>query len=1043
MSYWLGIDIGSKSLGWAAIALNEQGRPCRLLDIGVRIFPDGREPAAEGRTGTSLAAARRTARGIRRNRDRYLLRREDLMTALVRHGLMPEDERERKALELLDPYALRARGLDEPLHPHHFGRALLHLHQRRGFKSNRRTERGDKDSGKVKDAARALTQAIRTKDCRTLGEYLARRHVERRGVRARLRGEGAKAAYDLYQTREMVEQEFDALWDAQMRLGAAEAGSEAREAIRAVMFRQRPLRPVEPGKCTFDPPSGPDDLDGYRAPRALPLFQEFRVHQDLGNLRIVGADLSTRGLEPEERAKLAAKLLTGKDVTFAQIRRDLKLPSDATFTFDARLDRLKGSETAAILSDKRRIGPAWHDLGERQAEVVERLLADEDIDALTHWLRSSFGLSEDAAAAVADAPLPDGYGRIGRRALRNLLPKMRDGNMGYADAVAAIPQYRHHSDFRTGEIDERLPYYGAVLERHLNGSGDPEQSNEKRYGRFPNPTVHIGLNQFRRVVNAVIAKHGAPERIVVELARDLKLGAKRKEEIGREQLKNRQANEIRDAKLKELKQTANGDNRLRLRLWEELNPQNAMDRRCPYSGEVIGYARLFSDEVDVDHILPFSGTWDDSGANKIVCMRFANRAKGNRAPHDAFGHSPTVSGVSYRWDAIADRAMLLPPNKRWRFEPDAMARFEEEGGFVARQLTDTAYLARLTREYAGRVCQDVRVLPGRLTEMIRRAWGLNWILSDHNLKNRYDHRHHAIDACVAALTDTGLLNRISRANEEERERIEIPVPESWPTLRDDLKTRLADTVVSIRPDHGTGGRLHEDTAYGPVAKPEKEDGFNLVYRRPLAALNENEIARIRDRQLRAAVQAHVASAKAAGQTLKEALARFGADEDAANGRPRGVRRVRLLKKEKETLPIRDAAGVTYKAYIPGDNHHVDVIEGPDGKWTGRAVSTFAANNGGEAAPAEGRLVMRLHKGDTIRLIHDGRKKVMRVVQLEAMQGRVRLAEHHESGELQKRHDDRDDPFRWLFASYGRLKEMRARLVRVDETGRVHDPGWPG
>jgi len=122
--YRLGIDIGTNSLGWCALDLDREGRPKGIRKIGVRIFSDGRDPR-----GTSLAVDRRMARGARRRRDRFVDRRADLMKALIRHGLMPAGPAERKALEALDPYELRARGLDELLNPHHFGRAIFHLNQ--------------------------------------------------------------------------------------------------------------------------------------------------------------------------------------------------------------------------------------------------------------------------------------------------------------------------------------------------------------------------------------------------------------------------------------------------------------------------------------------------------------------------------------------------------------------------------------------------------------------------------------------------------------------------------------------------------------------------------------------------------------------------------------------------------------------------------------------------------------------------------------------------------------------------------------------------
>ena len=75
-------------------------------------------------TSFRMAAIRRKARrllwigerrAMRRRRDRYLLRRKDLMNALIEYGLMPTNRCARHSLERLDPYQLRATALDEPL----------------------------------------------------------------------------------------------------------------------------------------------------------------------------------------------------------------------------------------------------------------------------------------------------------------------------------------------------------------------------------------------------------------------------------------------------------------------------------------------------------------------------------------------------------------------------------------------------------------------------------------------------------------------------------------------------------------------------------------------------------------------------------------------------------------------------------------------------------------------------------------------------------------------------------------------------------------
>ncbi len=1043
MTYRLGIDVGTNSIGWCLLDLNRDGEPTGIGDIGVRIFHDSRDP----QSGTSLAVDRRTARGMRRRRDRYLLRRRDLMAALVRMDLMPKDEAARKALERIDPYELRKRGLDERLSLHQLGRAIFHLNQRRGFRSNRKTDRAEseaKESGKIKTAADRLTEAMAESSARTLGEFLARRHRKRQAVRARLSGEGAKAEYDFYPQRAMLEEEFDKLWQAQARFHP-QLTADSRDALHDILFRQRPLRPVDPGKCALDPAKDKDDTGGFRAPWALPLTQRFRIYQELANLRLILPDYSEQYLDPGQREAVATKLGRKPKVTFKAMRRILRLSQDVRFNLESeKRDHLKGDETAVVLSKKDRFGPRWRELSdEEQSEIVERLLAEEDAEPLVAWLTGSWDLDSDSARAVVEARLPEGYCRLGRRALDRIVPIMRDQGLVYADAAEEAGY--HHSDRRPDEVLDRLPYYGEALERHVSGSGDPEHTVEERFGRIANPTVHVGLNQLRRLVNSVAERHGAPAEIVVELARELKQSRDQKKRILKDQAENQRKNDLRRAKLAEISELDSGENRMKLRLWEELNPDDPLDRRCVYTGEQISVRKLFSPQVEVDHILPFSKTLDNSAANRTVSMRYANRAKGNRSPHAAFGHGPRIGGKSYDWEGILLRSQALPKNKNWRFGADAMDRFEtEEKDFLDRQLTDTAYLAKVTREYLTHVCQaeKVWVIPGRLTAMLRGRWGLNSLLSDANLKNRVDHRHHAIDAVVAALTARGMLQRIARAAEDSRERLIDDMPVPWTGFRDELREALTRIVVSQKPDHGPQGKLHEETAYGLIKDPAREDGFNLVYRKPFEDLNTNEIARIRDSALRARVTEFVTREipenERKGPKLKQALAGFAGDH--------AIRRVRLLKKEADVIPIAGPDGVPFKAYSPGDNHHIDIFELPEGKWDGEGVTVFQANQKGYAPhwPQEypgAKLVMRVHKGDLLKLEFKGGEEVMRVVKLEVSAKRLSLAGHHEGGNLQKRHDDKDDPFRWLFASFNKvLREGRARRVGVDVMGRLRDPG---
>ena len=135
MRFRLALDLGSTSLGWAMVRLDASNIPCAVIKAGVRIFSDGRNP----KDGSSLAVGRREARAMRRRRDRLLKRKNRMTATLIEHGFFPKDETQRKALADLNPYALRAKGLDHALTPGEFARALFHINQRRGFKSNRKT----------------------------------------------------------------------------------------------------------------------------------------------------------------------------------------------------------------------------------------------------------------------------------------------------------------------------------------------------------------------------------------------------------------------------------------------------------------------------------------------------------------------------------------------------------------------------------------------------------------------------------------------------------------------------------------------------------------------------------------------------------------------------------------------------------------------------------------------------------------------------------------------------------------------------------------
>ena len=1016
MRYRLGLDLGPTSIGWCLIRLDAEDHPIAVIRMGSRIFSDGRNP----KDSSSLAVVRRNARQMRRRRDRLLKRKQRMLSALIALGFFPADETERRNLVTLDPYHLRKKGLDEPLTGPEFARALFHINQRRGFLSNRKTDKKENDSGILKEAIKELRGRLLAENCRTLGEWLAIRQKSGLSVRARLRGKTQKdKAYDFYADREMIADEFDTLWAKQRAFTPELFSDDARNELRDILLHQRALRPVKPGRCTLLP-------DDERAPRALPSTQQFRIFQEVNNLRILNPDFSEQSLSLKQRDRVVALLEPGKDAKLTGIRRELKLPTQTRFNLeDVKRDRLKGNTTSAVLSRPENFGDGWHDYSlSKQDAIVEMLLNEASESMLINWLVQNTDVDEVAAERIANSRLPEGYGNLSRAALSRVLPELVKDVITYSDAVSRAG-FSSHSALslaeQTGEVLDSLPYYGEPLQRHVAlGTGNPDDPPETRFGKIANPTVHIGLNELRKVVNALIKRYGHPSQVVIELVRDLKLSRERKLDIQRDQKARQDRNQefvieacrvlgltpdnLNRSKRRELSQ--------KMQLWTELNPVDVANRRCPYTGEQISITRLLSNEVEIEHILPFSSTLDDSLNNKTVAMRRANRDKGNRTPYAAFGERP-VPGYDY--SAILERAALMPRAKAKRFGREGYEQWlRNDDDFLARALNDTAYLSRIAKEYLSLICPPncARAIPGRMTAMLRGKFGLNQLLSGSEYKNRDDHRHHALDAAVVGVTDQGLLQRFSKASANAREKQldrlveEMPLP--WTEFRAHVRRALSHITVSHKPDHGYQGAMHEETAWG------FRDG-GMVTRR--IQLEDGEH---RQRELKKKNLIPINSTR--DDT------RHGSD---AEGRPS-----------------------PYKGYVGGSNYCIEIWRGEKCKWHGDVISTFSAyqviRTLGEAKGLEklrdsatsqqGKpLVMRLFNNDLVRLDLKEESRTMRIVKI-SQNGQITMCDHNEAN-VNARNSDKEDEFSYVSKMAGSLQRAKGRRIVVSPTGIVRDPGY--
>ena len=206
---------------------------------------------------------------------------------------------------------------------------------------------------------------------------------------------------------------------------------------------------------------------------------------------------------------------------------------------------------------------------------------------------------------------------------------------------------------------------------------------------------------------------------------------------------------------------------------------------------------------------------------------------------------------------------------------------------------------------------------------------------------------------------------------------------------------------------------------------------------PLLDLKPKDIERVRDPNWRDELEQLHYESQEYSEDWNEKLKAFA--------KARGIRRIRMLNSDQTVEEIKHGAEKQYrKAYIRGENHSIEIYQRADGKWYGEGISLFDANQAGfqprwRQEHPDAKLIMRLHKGDSLQANFGDGKKIYIVRSLDVKANRVKLIEHYQAGSIQNRHKDPDDPLRWKMVGYATLKDSSARLVYVDAIGRVSLP----
>lgn len=698
-----------------------------------------------------------------------------------------------------------------------------------------------------------------------------------------------------------------------------------------IIYYQRPLKSQKKliAGCRFEKKNYVDiygNRPGYKvAPKSSPLYQEFRIWQDIHNLRVFQKEFKTPDgkylfdieqtdilLNTENKEKLFelfdnnAKikvddiLSTLSDSNF-KVSKDthrINFPEDKEFPGNETKHKFRQAfkkfyyteEGEKILNDPDKFFELWHIFYSLEDELV-----------IKNVLIKKFGFSNELASYISSLPsFKKDYAAYSSKALKKLLPLMRCGKYWRPDEIhpetierinkiisgELLPKFPENIQkiFKNGNFQSLNDFQGlpVYLATYVVYGLHSERENYEKFespdeidtnkllpnNSLRNPVVEQVVRETLNLVKDVWKQYGQPDEIHIELARDLKNNSETRKKIADAMKQNEKDRRRIISILRNLK-NANpySENDIeKLRLWEETanidaklsmpkisdNPTEAEIQKyllwgeqnhiSPYTGKVIPLSKLFTNEYEVEHIIPKSRFFDDSFANKTICEAAVNKYKDQRTAFEFISElgGTTVPDTNIRiltMDEFRQHINLTFKGKKKNY----FLRQSIPDNFINRQINETRYINRKLGQLLFPIAKESIVFTsGQITAALKSEWGLNRVWKELLLprferlekilgqqiiirdetnndihfnidcdKKRIDHRHHALDALVIAATTREhirYLNSLNAADKDEIQQIRYKLVKKgirefhlpWLTFTKEAKEKLQGVIVSYK-----------------------------------------------------------------------------------------------------------------------------------------------------------------------------------------------------------------------------------------------------
>ena len=650
--------------------------------------------------------------------------------------------------------------------------------------------------------------------------------------------------------------EFEKIWETQAAFHK-QLTPELKQKIRdIIIFYQRPLKSKKGliSVCELEQRKVKTVIDGKEkeitigpkvAPKSSPVFQEFRIWQNINNLLLINNDTNEkRSLNEEERnllyqelsikAKLsktdALKVLNKNGKQWELNYKEIEGNRTQAILFDCynriitltgheecNFKKLKASEirhyvttifkSLGFNTDILDFNPLLekHELEKQPMYMLWHLLYSYESDnsrtgnnSLLRKLETTFGFPEEYATVLCDVVFEDDYSNLSVKAMRNILPYLQAGN-DYSQACAHAGYNHSRRSLTKDELEEKV--YKDKLELLPKNS-------------LRNPVVEKILNQMINVINTIVAEYGKPDEIRIEMARELKSSATEREKttraISQANTENQRIREILEREFA-LSYISRNDI-IKYKLYEELE---ANGFKTLYSGTYIPKEKLFSKDFDVEHIIPKARLFDDSFSNKTLEARDINIAKSNKTAFDFIKGEYGDEGAEV-YKKKLDMLLSKDVISKAKYNKLLMSEADIPSEFIARDLRNTQYIAKKAYEILSELVRTVTPTTGEITNRLREDWQLVDVMKELNFEKyqkiglaevvedrdgrkikrikdwtkRNDHRHHAMDALTIAFTKPAFIQYLNNLNARSNKGDSIYAIENKELHRDDNKLKF-------------------------------------------------------------------------------------------------------------------------------------------------------------------------------------------------------------------------------------------------------------